>query len=193
MLHCLRTYKAICRWCVIKTCTHWGLPDNDTAYALGHSRQFALFLLKVFSNDSVSFLFQLFLCTLLSKRSWQHYPVSEQYKLFHLHDCNFNSSLSGFISVTSHIGKSLFIYFYIHFFYLSDTINPRYILNLGECLHFDLIQSRICVLIAKHHTSEMLAWSKRYQPDSIMVQTINSTKNNNYQHSSPSFEKCYKH
>lgn len=83
--------------------------------------------------------------------------------------------------------------FFISIFYLSDTINPRYILKLGDCLHFDLIQSRINKItdkcsnrqgagVNKHHTSEMLAWSKRYQPNSIMVQTINSTKNNNYQY-----------
>lgn len=83
-------------------------------------------------------------------------------------------------------------------------MNPSYIIKLGNCLHFDLIQSRINKIadkcsnrqgagVNKHHTSEMLAWSKRYQPNSIMVQTMNSTKNNNYQHSSPSFEKCYKH
>lgn len=63
---------AICKEYIIKKYTHWGLSNDDTAYALGHSKQSDLFLLRVFSNDSISFLFQLFLCTQPSKRSWQH-------------------------------------------------------------------------------------------------------------------------
>lgn len=40
-------HNAICRECIIKNYTRWGLSDDQAAYALGNSRQSGLFLLQV--------------------------------------------------------------------------------------------------------------------------------------------------
>lgn len=122
-------HDAIRRGCIIKKYMLWGLSDDDTVYALGHSRQFpSVFNSKYFQMTQFLFYFSycstlcwvsihgsinwfpsnIFYLLSLCRAFWNHFFK----KLFQFCGPNFNSSFTGFISVTSQCVKTLrFLFF----------------------------------------------------------------------------------